>query len=78
MSNYVPAVPQFLAPNEPAPLYVPQTQFVVPTADPAVHEEAAREALANYSDGCAPAGIWALHDGGKGLTWVPAAEVIDG
>jgi hypothetical protein len=74
----VPAVPQFLAPNVPAPYDAPTTQFFVLVDTPANRYEAAQVAIAAWGEAnnagespVPPAEIWVV--GVKGS--IPAATV---
>lgn len=71
----LPAIPQFLQPDVPAPLGGHQTQFVVTEDNEGERQEAAHRAIAEYVAGDPPAGIWAVLEASEGLTWVPAGQV---
>jgi len=71
----LPAIPQFLQPDVPAPLGGHQTQFVVTEDNEGERQEAAHRAIAEYVAGDPPAGIWAVSDVTGALEWTPAGQV---
>lgn len=69
----VPAIPQFLQPDEAAPLGAKQTQFVVTRADEG--PIAARIAIGAYEAGDPPAIVW-VPDAEGVLEETPAGQLV--